>query len=226
MPLSKGLYSFLKDKNKTSLFISTGCVILLIGIFLVDGFELDLKNLSKEDSFRFWVYSLIRDLGLIILISTMIINGIRSCRINGFKSRAMILLFIGLFLNIGLTIFSGYTYSKLKYISVNLFDNTDKRIQKMLKKLNEKDLSKEMRIPLNRMLAEEYYVKQGKLINLIDKNGQQKAYEPSKEDVEFKEEYDLGKKNMDWLLKSFYRAIYLCSSLLFISVIIGLFLPI
>ena len=214
-------------KNKTSFFIGVGSGIFLLGIFLTSGpFAQNFDNLSKQELFPFWIFSIIRDVGLIILMSTMIVSGLRTCRIKGIKSKGLILLSIGLLFNIGLTIFSVYIYTNAKYISENLFENTDKAIKIILKKLEEKDLSKENRVSLNNMLAKEYYAQQGKLVNVTGLDGKQKVYEPTHEDIEFKQKFDTGKKQMEWLMTSFYRSIFLWSIVLIISILFGCFTPI
>jgi hypothetical protein len=213
-------------KGKSQWMIIICCIIYVVTeIYLNECFNVDLLTASKESLLYFWLLRLIRDLSLAIVLSSLIILGVRSLRRNGFTIKRLILPLLAFLLCFLITYVTIYGQMRLSQIQNALFDPPDKK-EKLEIWLDNKELTLSQRSKISLIYARQIWKETGKTIVYITNDGKERLYEPSIEEIE-------GKKMMTktivltaWELKGMKRAFILWPIIAFASVAIGFFTPI
>ena len=91
--------------------------------------------------------------------------------------------------------------------------------------LADEDLPDKHRRYWEKALAKEYYLLYGKLLESTTDQGEKKIYQPTQEDIDFKNKYDSTYSLMGWIMSGLRNAMVLWASVIVFGMLIGLFLP-
>jgi hypothetical protein len=201
-----------------------GLIIFGIGVYLTRGLLPFGLNPVDDAALNHWgSIALIRDLGAILVVTTVIISGIGSIKRGGPARWRKVALFLGYLIGAIFLVLHGIAYVQMgKILPSNDFTNMIVKIENLLRSEN----TPESRRPLLlRKLAESRYLQYGERIEIIDHDNQQQIYQPPKEIIKFKQQNDRSRKLFGWIKKKARNSIFIWAGVLLLSSAIGFFAP-
>ena len=194
-------------------FILNLCANALHYIFFsnVDPFIMaDSKSIVE------WSLRLLRDIGLTLGLSGMVVVGIRILRNDGFSLKKFIMPAVGFLIMVSMAIIGFYTSAMLNSTFEQLeFPST--HAEKYYKeKINDKNISMAERSKYSKYYAKVKYHEEGTIIEYLTPDGAAVAYQPSEQQIKNIEEIREGKIKIKWAQDSLKK-----SGLLWVTVAIG-----
>ena len=201
-----------------------GLMIFGIGVYFTRGLLPFNLNPVNDAALNHWgSIALIRDLGAILVVATVIISGIGSIK-KGDRARwRKVALFLGYVIGVIFLVFHGIAYFQMgKILPSNDFTDMVVKIENLLRSestpVNRRPL-------LLRKLAESRYLQYGQRIEIIGRDNKRKIYRPSKEIIKFKQQNDRSRKLFGWIKKQARNSIFLWSGVLLLSTAVGFLVP-
>jgi len=202
-----------------------GLLIFGAGVYFTRGLLPFNLNPVDDATLDHWgAFALLRDLGAILVVATIIISGIASL-IKGDRARwRKVALSLGYLIGF---IFLGLywtAYSQMgKILPSSDFTDMIIKIENLLRL---ETTPESRRLFLMRKLAESRYLQSGERIEIVDNDNQRRVYQPSKEIIRFKQQNDRSRKLFGWIKKQAHNSIFLWAGALVLSSAIGFFVPI
>ncbi len=206
------------------ILIMLGLLMFVIGAYLTGGlFPFNIKEIDDDTLYNWWLNAVIRDAGAVLVVVTIIINGIRSIRAGTGRHRRKLMLGLGygvcivfFILNSSARIQTGKILKSYDFSSV---------IVKIENQLKHNSMPENRRPFLLRRLAESRYLQSGEQIEIINTNNQKEIYRPPKETVRFKQQNERSRKLLGWVKKQAGYSIILWGGVLIFSTLLGLLIP-
>ena len=211
-----------KPKNKLEwvTFISGLVCVIFYSIRIISNYSILGYPLLKSN-FR-WIYlQPIEFIACILMVSGLIIEGIRKIRIHGFKLKSSINFFSGivlLLIPLSASIFCTIWVPKM----MDAFLISPTKLAEMELYLEKNDLNNERKALLSSIIASNKYITTGVITFIFDKNGNKIQYVPSDKDREIVQYI----KEIRSFLPKFKTAAYIWVTVLLGSLLIGLKSPI
>ena len=212
---------FMKPKGYLE-WISILSSLILLFLFLskriFDNFS---GSLSHQHSFR-WIYlQPIEFIAYVVMVSSIIIGGIRKIRTTGFTLKSSSNLIAGIILLLISLLVSVFCYIWIPKM-MNSARIPQSRIAEMELRLEKGGFDNERNALLSSIIASEKYQISGEIVSVFDKQGNKSEYIPTDTDKEIV----LKTKEIYAMLPQFERTAYIWCIVLLLSVIIGLKTPI
>ena len=203
-------------------WISILSSLILLFLFLskriFDNFS---GSLSHQHSFR-WIYlQPIEFIAYVVMVSSIIIGGIRKIRTTGFTLKSSSNLIAGIILLLISLLVSVFCYIWIPKM-MNSARIPQSRIAEMELRLEKGGFDNERNALLSSIIASEKYQISGEIVSVFDKQGNKSEYIPTDTDKEIV----LKTKEIYAMLPQFERTAYIWCIVLLLSVIIGLKTPI
>ena len=214
------LYAFMNRIFLISIFL------YLLGHFAVKLYiaDIDMINISPKQSETLWLLGLVRDIGFSFFCSLIIVHPI--FKLNSVKDKKYIKhILFGLVFNlafIGFAIYMAFKLYQIPTISNNLIEQRPELIGDYQKLLNSNEIEVGELAERANLMAKLFFEDSGVIVNVIDKDGKQVEYVPSKESI--KKHRDL--LQADALIKHQAKSMKIAAitnfSILLLSILIGL----
>lgn len=193
-----------------------GIILFTLGVVITDGFlPVNIPEINDAILFKWLLKATFRDIGLILIVSTVIITNIVTPLIDTSVSQC-IKIIITLIVCIVLIILNCTSY--VKYNSIYKILIKDEFSDKF-KKILTKKLTDSERVKYEDLLAQVYYVKHNRLITLRDINGNKTIYHPTPDMVKAKKSNDNAIYLLHWITT---RTIYSAIMWLFVPIVSSL----
>lgn len=166
--------------------------LLIYALSRVPGYFLPPSD-SLNLTWTSWLVKHIGDAGLLLAIAVMVSSGIRSLRKDGFSMKRVVNPIIGISISLACLIVSFYghrTFSRMEEV-FHLDDKFDARLANIMRK---EELSLSERSKWGKLHAKNRYLVSGEKINYFTLNGTTIRYQPSREDIEYRDERLRGKR--------------------------------
>ena len=200
--------------------IVAGFLLFVIGSFFAgDLFPFDIENLENSSLFNWRISAMLRDAGVNLAASTIIISGLRSILLLGGNRRrvAMVLTGIGIcVLFLALNCVARIQISKI----LNTYDFSN-MISLIAHKLKQDNLPLKKRIILFRKLAESRYLQSGERIVIITEDNVKEVFNPPEETIRFKKMVDHSRKLYGLIKQRSRNSVFLWLGVLVLSIIVG-----
>ncbi len=211
-----------KPKNKLEwvIFINGLVCTIFYSFRIISNYSI-LGQPFLQSTFR-WVHlQPIEFIAYTLMVSGLIIEGIRKIRIYGFALKSSISLFTGIvLLLIPLTISIFLTIWVPKMIGVIM--TSPAKLTELESLLEKDDLDDERKALLSSIIAREKYIATGEITFISDETGNRIKYVPSDQDSEILNHL----KEIRSVLPQFKTVVYIWVSVLLGSLIIGLKSPV
>ena len=209
--------------NQTNLVL-LGLLIFGAGVYITGGlFPFNLKVVEDPALDHWRSIALIRDLGAILVVATVIINSISSIKKRDRARWRKVALTLGYAICTIFLVLNWIAYSQMNKILPSYdFTQMVAKIENILRR----ETTPEHRRPfLLRKLAESRYLQSGERIEILDQNNQPQEYQPSKEMLRFKQQNDRSRKLFGWIKKQASYSIFLWVGVMLFSSVIGFMVP-
>jgi hypothetical protein len=218
MPKRKAIIS---QKN----LVAVGFFLFVGGAYLSKTlYPFNFSHVEKEILYSWWLKSLLRDAGIALIASTIIVGGFRALRSEGRSLSRGLMVGTGFGICILFLIFNFVTYFQTgKILQSSNFRDVILKIEKMLE---QPDIAEHRRAILLRKLAESRYIQTGELMEILDRDGKKELFRPPKEMLRFKRQNDQTRQLLGWVKGRALVSIFFWVGIFFISIIAGIFTPI
>lgn len=215
------LKSFISQKT----LVVAGFSLFVGGAYLSKTFyPFNFSHVEKDILYDWWIKSLVRDAGIVLIASTIIIGGFRSLRSEGRSLPQGLMVGAGFGICILFLIFNFFAYFQIgKILQSADFGDVILKIERMLE---QPDITEHKRIILSRKLAESRYLQTGELMEILDKDNKKGLFRPPKEMLRFKRQNDQTRQLMGWIKERALISIFIWIAVFFISISAGIFTPI
>ena len=179
-----------------------GVILFIFGIITTDGFlPINMQHINNIMLLKWLLRATIRDIGLIIIISTVIITNIQLLIIGG-KNTKLVKLVVAYSICIVFIAMNYAYYTKFNTI----YNNTikDNSTDKLSNQLNN-SISASRKAKYEELLAQQYYVMHNRLVTINDVNGNKTIYKPTPEINKLKKIYEEAAYMINWII---IRTIY------------------
>ena len=215
----------LKSIISQKTLIAAGFFLFVGGAYLSKTlYPFSFSHIEKDILYGWWLKSLLRDAGIVLIASTIIIGGLRSLRSEGRSLPRGLMVGAGFGICILFLIFNFVAYFQTgKVLQSSDFRDVILKIERMLE---QPDIAENKRIILSRKLAESRYLQTGELMEILDKDNKKGLFRPPKEMIRFKRQNDQTRQLLGWIKERALISIFIWIGVFFISLIAGIFTPI
>lgn len=220
LPKNKGLLLIFMER-----LLGLSVVVFLLGKFAIEWFlsGLNIYDLTEEQSQTWWFIGLVRNLGFWTFSSLLIVIPIIKFRLLKKKVYKW-LIAGGILLNLGIIVVLGYmanqTAQTLPLVS-ELTPEKQKLISKYKDFLEQNEMDLDEQIEATKLMAGSFYRDHGVIVDIIDREGNQTPFVPSKEDIGVRTDMQNADKLIQHTVSSLYTAMTIQITLLFASVILA-----
>lgn len=138
---------------------------------------------AQKQALHFKLFEFFEGLGFLIIVFSSITTGIRSIRRRGISVKSIVLIMVGL----SICLFNFYTL----YISYGIGKSIDAvlkpKLEIMQQAINKPDLPLSSKSKLSKQYARDRYLYEGIKEQYFSETGKALLYEPTKEDLEFRD---------------------------------------
>jgi hypothetical protein len=188
-------------------------------------FSADTLRATGSQALAGWVAGAVRDLGLILALSTMTITGIRSLRAERFSAGGVTLSGLGIGLCLLLSWLTVRGNTALSAAST-IYDSPRQTLERIGAVLDQQDLPLDQLALFSREYARQRYHADGILVDYVNPEGAVRVYEPDASDRKFRKTLSLARHNVERATLALSRAALLWVLVAIASVLIGFLTPI
>lgn len=213
-------------RNRSEQLIVAGCLACFSAEIVREVFfSADPLQATGSQALAGWVARAVRDLGLILALSTMTVIGIRSLRAEKFSAGGVTLSGLGIGLCLLLSWLTIRGNAALSAAST-IYDSPRETLERIGAVLDQQDLSLDQLAFFSKEYARQRYHADGILIDYVNPEGAVRVYEPDASDRESRKTLTLARHNVDRATLALSRAAMLWVLVAAASVLIGFLTPI
>jgi len=203
-----------------------GLLMFIAGAWLSRGlFPFDSKQLNDGLLFNWQMKALLRDMGAVLALSAIIINGARILKAEGVTWRGSILPTAGYIIVSMFMALNAVAYFQADTILAS-YDFSD-MIASMEALLSRSELPEGKRRMLQIKLAESHYLQDGRLAGIDTTiGGQKSAYRPTTEIIRFKRQNDATRRHIGWIKSRARNFIFIWLGVLVVVTVAGFGFPV
>jgi hypothetical protein len=177
------------------------------------------KYLEMKHAWQYLLVGQLNAIGTVVLAASLLIIGLRLIRINLIKVKATLFLVAGL----GICAFA----LTVSYKAMNFDYSIPNPNPEILKRnIESHNYDTKLKSKLSRMYASDKYKYEGKTVEYFSETGVNLQYQPSKDDLEFRERDVLAKEMWSDIQRRSRRNFYTWCGITIVSVMLGFFTPV
>lgn len=222
----------LLSKYKCEWFILAGILIAIVASICKDFWPITEpsaitlhtweRHRAQQQVWQFRLFDLVESFGVLVIVLSSLISGIRSFRKRGISAKAIAFTIIGLSICL-INFYPLYVSHKISTSASNL---PKPNMELMRQALNKPDLSLSYKSKLSKQYARDRYLYDGIKEQYFTETGNSLIYEPTKEDEKFIESQSLARKMWDENKKRMPYTLYYWLIVTISGLLLGLLTPI